>query len=602
MCGIFGVWTARAQVEALAAMDALLAHRGPDASGSWVSQGLGLALGHRRLSILDLSDAGRQPMSSRDGRCVLVFNGEIYNFRDLRRELEAGGRSFLSECDTEVLLAGYEVWGERVLDRVRGMFAFAIWDRDRATLLLARDATGVKPLFWAELPAGGFAFASEAKAFAAAPGIDLVPCVRSVAQYVEFGYAWDEERSMFEGVRKLAPGTLLRVRGASAGRPVRWWRPPRIAGAVSEERRADALVATLETVVAEHLVADVPIGLLLSGGLDSSVVAALACRRTTEPLRTISVGFEPCPDDERAHARRVAAHLGTRHEEIVLSPGDVMEDFQSGAWFYDDLFWDTGFVTSLAIYRLCRERGLKVVLVGEGSDEIFGGYRNFGLLGGRRFDRLPEGLHRYLFYRQYSGRQWGGELAGFVALVRRLRLEAGGDWFDTVRRYELRHQIPNNLNMKVDRASMASSVEARVPFQDRRVVEAACRAPREALLANGTNKHLLRLAARRARLLPDEIVDRPKFGMLMPGGWLAADPGLSALAAELVLAPDAWAGRLGVRPLVRAFFEGRERTWARHFRAHLAFGTLAWRLFVLELWTRAYRPAEVARRLAAARR
>ncbi|MBI5510238.1 MAG: asparagine synthase (glutamine-hydrolyzing) [Deltaproteobacteria bacterium] len=605
MCGIVGVFGGPKDTERVPAMAQLCRHRGPDDFGLHLAGADGPALALVRLAILDLSPAGHQPMLGAEGQVVLAFNGEIYNFESLRAQLQSHGCAFTSSSDTEVLLRGYETWGESVLDRVLGMFAFALWDGRTRTLLLARDATGIKPLFYRPLPSGGLAFASEAKAFAAFGPGSLEPDDDAVRQYVEFGYVWDYERSMFREVRKVPPGHLLRVRDGHLGPAVRWWQIPTndvhpVRGASDDETEED-LWRQLDTATREHLVADVPVGLLLSGGLDSSVLAAIASRHTPEPLRTIGVGFEGFEPDERPYSRQVAAHLGTRHSELVLTAADVLTEFEQSAWYYDDLFWDTGFVTSMVIYRRCREKGLKVVLVGEGADEIFGGYRNFDLLSRPAVGWLPDVVHRYLFFRQYSGQQWGTNLTSHLKGIAGLHAAMSGDWFHTVRAYELMHQIPNNLNMKVDRASMAASVEARVPFQDRRVVEAACRMPRTALLRNGTNKWMLRHLARKRSLLPSAIIDRPKLGMLMPPTWLTADPVMRRSAKDRVLAPGSWAERLCVCDPVARFFDGRADPARRFFRKYLAYSTLSWRLFVLELWREAYSPASVAQRLESAR-
>jgi asparagine synthase (glutamine-hydrolysing) len=587
MCGLLGIWTGEARVDALAALETLI-HRGPDDRGVFNDGGLTLA--HTRLSILDLSDAGHQPMRNEDGRFTLVYNGEIYNHRELKESLRSSGCRFVSTSDTEVLLKGLERQGAKFLSALRGMFSFALWDARRRELLLGRDSTGVKPLLYYQGSDGTFAFASELKAFLALPCCRFELDQEMVRQYVEFGYVWDPQRTVIKNVFKLPPGHLLRVNEEGAGAPQRWQAlasPPTRHGDESMDEAADRLYETLSEVVRQQLVADVPVGLLLSGGVDSSILAALAARALDRPLRTLSVGFENHPG-ELAHARKVARFIGSDHSEQIVSIDEVMAEFEHNARYYDDLFWDTGFITSLIIYRRCRREGLKVVLVGEGADEIFAGYGTFTRLARGWCNFLPRALHRYLFYRQYSGQQWGRFRAAFEALIGGIAGQVGGDWFEVVRRYELDYRLPCNLNMKVDRASMANSVEARVPYQDPRVVALALSLPRSYLLDENEDKRVLRHMARKHRLLPEEIVARPKFGMMMPSSWLKDDARLFDYARKVVCSnPDLLAG-LGVRRQVKAFFDGREGKAWRHFRRHLALSTLVWRLFVLELWRRSY--------------
>jgi asparagine synthase (glutamine-hydrolysing) len=585
-------------------MASITRHRGPDDTGLYHDSVSGLWLGMNRLAIIDLSPAGHQPMESEDGNVVVVFNGEIYNFLELRQELEGHGHRFLSRCDTEVILRGWMQWGEGVVDRLRGMFAFAVWEKRLRELFLARDTTGIKPLFYCTLPNGGFAFSSELKTFAALSQFEFALDHSALLQYVEFGYVWDGEHAIVSNAHKVPPGNSLRVRESTPQAVQRWWQLPVVnhAKAFSDralDEAADELFEILTVVVRQHLTADVPVGLLLSGGLDSSVLAAIAARHCPG-LRTFSIGFEPCPHDERKYARIVAERLGTEHHEILLRPPDVLESFRELAWFYDDLFWDTGLVSSLAVYRRCREQGLKVVLVGEGADEVFGGYGTFDRLSDKKGEYLPSKLHRYLFFRQYSGQNFGKCRASFSELIRQLNEKAQGDWFSTVRLYELGHQIPNNLNMKVDRASMAYSVEARVPYQDRRVVEFAASLPHQFFLSPIQKKLLLRHMAVRHRLLPAEITARKKLGLMMPDEWIGSGSQFSTAAAELVLRPGSWAQKLGYAGAVRSYFERGERESLRFFRKFVGLGTLAWRLFVLESWCDAYCETKIRNRVGVA--
>ncbi len=587
MCGLLGIWTRGEPADASEAIETLV-HRGPDDSGSFSDGGLTLA--HTRLSILDLSDAGHQPMRSADGRFVLSYNGEIYNHRELRASLQSDGCRFVSSSDTEVLLKGLERRGVEFLNQIYGMFSFALWDAKQRELLLARDPTGVKPLLYYHAPDGTFAFASELKAFQSLRCCRFELDQEMMRQYVEFGYVWDSERTVIRNVRKLPPGHLLRVKDVRPGAATRWrppTPPPQDERAVTLDRASDQLYETLSEVVRQQLVADVPVGLLLSGGVDSSILAALAARALDRPLRTLSVGFENHPG-ELEHARTVARFIGSDNSEQTIGVDEVMAEFEQNARYYDDLFWDTGFITSLIIYRRCRAEGLKVVLVGEGADEIFAGYGTFARLSEGWVNVLPPAIHRYLFYRQYSGQQWGEFRSRFDNLIRDIGEQVGHDRFEMVRRYELDYRLPCNLNMKVDRASMANSVEARVPYQDPRVVDFALGLPGSLLRKNDQDKRVLRHMALKHRLLPEQIISRPKFGMMMPGGWLKDDARLFNFARKVVCGNPGLLAGLGVESQVKTFFDRRERKSLRHLHRHLALSTLVWRLFVLELWRRSY--------------
>ena len=293
------------------------------------------------------------------------------------------------------------------------------------------------------------------------------------------------------------------------------------------DRRADRLYGVLDRVVSQHLIADVPVGLLLSGGLDSSVLAALASRHGR--LRTISFAFADSAIDERLFARTVSKHIGSEHEEVVIRPDEAAADLERAAWYFDDLFGDWGLVSTLLLYGRCREAGVKVVLVGEGSDELFGGYPNSVSCGGPGADHKGFLRRTLRLYQGYSGAAGAPSCGASDHTVRDLHREAGGDYFATIRLFETRHQLPHHFNMKVDKASMAASVEARVPFLDVRVAEEGFRAPRSLLLRDGTNKVLLRRIAERRHLLPQEITQRAKFGASMAASWMDEAPGFRRL-------------------------------------------------------------------------
>lgn len=600
MCGIYGIWQSprlsRDELQGtLDRMGQRLLHRGPDDHGTAIIEPFGIGLGHRRLSIVDLSPAGRQPMTSDDGQMVVTFNGEIYNYQTLRSELQHLGHRFRTKTDTEVLLVGYQQWGADLFLKLAGMFAFAIWDQPKQQLILVRDPTGVKPLFYTH-GSDYFGFASEVKGFLAWPRHQVRLSPHAMEVYLEFGYLYDGVTTMFEGVKKVPAGHVITVHFEKEGAirvdaPKRWWHFPTVdqqskPDEVDLDQLTDELHGCLQEVVASQLQADVPVGLLLSGGLDSSLLAAYASREVKQPLRTVCMGFDPTPFDERPYARQVADFLKTDHREMICRPDDLLEDISRSMLLYDDLFVDTGFLSSLAIYRSCKEQGLTVMLVGEGSDELFGGYGNFAA---SQRSWQPSSLFRYQQYRYRSSQQWGASLGKMVHLQDELLQEATGDRFQALRLFELQHQIPNNLNMKVDRSSMASSIEARVPFQDPRLLQLAMRWPAAAFLHQGSNKRVLRRVAEKYQMLPREIYERPKFGMMMPGQWMDQASRFRTLARESILRADGLADRFGLRqPMERFFADKNDSRW-RYFRKHLAYNTVAWRLGILSLWCDAWR-------------
>ncbi|MFN7941369.1 MAG: asparagine synthase (glutamine-hydrolyzing) [Thermoanaerobaculia bacterium] len=593
MCGIAGWCAERLSPEGAAAVVAVagrLAHRGPDDHAAWLRPEEGIALAHRRLAIIDLSPGSRQPMIDEARGLVLAYNGEIYNFRELRAELENLGERFTTTGDVEVLLKAFAAWGEKSFARLAGMFALAIWSARDRTLWLARDAMGMKPLYLWRPPAGGITFASEARALAALPGFEARIRPESLREYLEFGYVFSERETIFEGVEKLPPAEVVAIRDGRIVRRFRHFEPPR--PEPSDRRsgagRVEELSSCLETVVAQHLIADVPVGLLLSGGLDSSLVAALAARR--ESVTTVSMGFADSAHDERPWGARVARAIGSRHHEVLIAPGEVAAEIEECAAIFDDLFADWGTVTTRILYRKCRELGLKVVLVGEGSDEIFAGYPVFEPAARSRAGDWA----LFQLYRRYASRRYGSLFGRFRSTMRELLAESGGDLFDAVRRFESRRQLPANYVMKVDKASMSVSLEARAPYLDRRVAEIAYRAPVAELLGEGTNKLLLRRVAERSGLLPPEIARRPKMGGSIAASWLDEVPQFRGFARDVVLAPDGWAAEVGLRPAMEAYFSGRPGF--AFPRALSLFSHVAWRLLLLELWSRSL---GVERRLAA---
>src|SRR6266446_2588997 len=591
MCGISG-WFLRSgtqfEVSHLEAMAESIDHRGPDDRGYFVDKERGVARAHNSLSIIDLSSAGHQPMISEDGNFVLNYNGEIYNFLQLRKELEGLGHRFVSRTDSEVVLRSFMEWGPASVERFCGMFAFAIWSRRSGKLFLARDPLGMKPLYYAALPGDkGFVFASEIKAFLSLPNFGLKVNRLALRQFLEFGYTFDNHATSVQGVNKLPPGHCLEVIAGIANSPRAFFTPP-----IPDQQdrrtlqeREEELHETLSQVVAQHLVADVPVGLLLSGGLDSSVTAALAARHGN--VTTISMGFAESQIDERPHARRVAEYIGSEHREVVIHPGEVSESLEEVTWYFDDLFADWGTVSTRLLYKKCREQGIKVVLVGEGADELFGGYTIFDAA---QQSTGPMSWRVFQLYRRYAGRRYGSQFPRFRSLMNEYLKQSGGDLFNAVRLFESRNQLPNNYVMKVGKASMSVSVEARAPFLDRRVAELAYKTPARFLLANGSNKALLRSMAERFQLLPRETAQRPKFGASIAASWMDESEAFRNYARGVILDGEGWVDELGLRPAMTDYFTGKRQGYSFP-RSISVFSNLAWRLLLLNLWSRRYAAA-----------
>jgi len=582
MCGIAGWFFAAGSEPSATVLDRMataIHHRGPDDQGFFRDSARGLAFAHLRLSIIDLSNASHQPMLDDESKTALIYNGELYNFRQLRSELQSLGHHFVSQGDTEVVLKSYLQWSSDCFSRFAGMFAIAIWDARTETLHLARDPMGMKPLYYVKHN-GGFVFASEVKAFAELPEFNLQPSDLGLKQYLEFGYVFDECQTFLQGVYKLAPGSRLEIRAGQQEKIQSFFSVPTPdpQDRRDEMERVNELRDVLSQVTTEHLIADVPVGLLLSGGLDSSVIASLAAKQG--PLLTISMGFAESVIDERPQAKQVSDYIGSRHLEILITPQQVMAEVETGAWVFDDLFADWGTMTTRLMYRRCREHGMKVVLVGEGADELFGGYDIFN---------TPKSLNvwqRFRLYQRYAGRRHGKLFGEFNRSIMQY-LEAGhGDAFNAVRMFESRRQMPNQYVMKVDKASMAESIEARAPYLDRRVAELAYRTPREWLLRNGENKYLLRALARREKLIPDTISQRAKFGAPLAASWMDDNPVFRAFARERIM-EGGWCRRLGLEPAMQSYFNDGQKGYGFP-RSLSIFSNLAWRLLLLELWSQHY--------------
>lgn len=554
MCGIVGIvgTEPRAYADEVVRMRDSLVHRGPDDAGHWVSADGRVALGHRRLSIIDLSPLGHQPMTNEDGSIRLVFNGEIYNFQQLRRELVKAGHFFRSATDTEVILHGYEEWGLRCIDRLRGMFALALWDDRRRELLLARDRFGIKPLFYRERE-GEVAFASELKALVNPQ--EPRPALDETALYDFFTYRYiPTPKTIYRDVRKLPAGHFALVRD---GRVMiqQYWDVP-ITGALNVDGiEAIGLVREkLQEAVNLHMIADVPVGVMLSGGLDSSSLAALAAGTTNERLNTFSIAFDVETHDETPFARLVAARYHTQHKELMVRQRMAMAAERDLVSIYDEPFGDGSAIPCLYVCELAR-RDVKVVLSGEGGDEVFGGYGWYSRAARAwRSPAIPAALRRLAFGTParllpsgFKGQwtltmasldplEWQGKMIGTFLRPQKKRLLAphffkqfeGYDDFWHFRRYwredldqftrmqylDLKTYMLDDVLTKIDRASMALSIEARVPLLDHELVELVFSLPQATRNPNDEQKYLLKLAMQDA--LPAAILSRAKRGFSMP--------------------------------------------------------------------------------------
>jgi asparagine synthase (glutamine-hydrolysing) len=605
-----------------------LAHRGPDALGVQEigSDDSRLHLAHRRLSIIDLSGSADQPLV-KDG-LHLSFNGEIYNFRQLRTELENAGARFLTNSDTEVLLEAWRAWGPRALGRLRGMFAFALFDAGTGSLVLARDPLGIKPLY--VMPRGeGVLFASELKALVAAAGSELAVDARALVASTLF-YFLPEEQTSLRGVYKLPPGSWSRWGTQGSTEPQRYWDPVETAVAAASGQPEPDLAGVLEESVTAHLVADVPVASLLSGGLDSSLVTAIAARRQpsieayTITFRQQDQRLEAMPDDA-VYARKMAAHLGIRLHEIEISP-DIVDLLPRMVDVLDEPIGDPAAINTMLMCQAARETGVKVLLSGMGADELFGGYRkHLACLLGVRYRRLPRmirsglvapsvdalpvavggrGLRytrwakRFLTFAElpeeaafrrsytlYDSEELGGLLGPGLAdhvdavIEGHRAVYAGGHLADPVNRMcltDCRIFLPGLNLAYTDRASMAASTEVRVPFVDPRVFQAAFSIPGDRKIRGRTQKIALRQAAQ--DWVPAEVIDRPKASFGAPlRAWVTND--LGPLMNDVLIG-----GRLVDSGFLRAGPLRRMVDDQRGGRRDLS--KQLWQLLSMELWYR----------------
>ena len=587
MCGLAGYWApdgARVSGQVASMMADAIRHRGPDDAGTYVDQGAGLALGFRRLAIIDLTAAGHQPMTSASGRYTVAFNGEIYNYRELRTELVQAGASFTGGSDTEVILAAAERWGVDALwPRLWGMFAIALWDSQARHLHLGRDRFGKKPLYVGRCGAT-LLFASELKALTSHPAFTGAIDREVLTSYVRYGYV-PGDASIYEGIGKVPPGSALRYDSASAEpRVTRYW------SAVDEARRGTAgrdpapdpvaaeaeLHDLLRDAVGRRMIADVPLGAFLSGGIDSTLVTALMAQQSSQRVRTFTMGFESDGYDEAADARTVANLLGTEHTEFRVTAREALDLVPTLPTVYDEPFADSSQIPTYLVARLAR-RHVTVALSGDGGDEVFGGYVRYQWLPSshRQTRRIPRPLRSaiargiemvspaawdqsFRWARHVLPPSWrqvrpGEKLHKLASVVSAASIDEaylrtvsfsktpsalvvggrdrGPSWDEDLLRATFPDPVdrlmvadtisylPGDILTKVDRATMAVSLEARAPFLDHRVYEWAWRQPQHFKLHDGRGKWLLRRVL--ARYVPPSLFERPKMGFAVPvGDWL----------------------------------------------------------------------------------
>jgi asparagine synthase (glutamine-hydrolysing) len=625
MCGIAGFADAltrdseftqerlEADMRLLRTMCKVIRHRGPDDEGVRVEPGVGL--GMRRLSIIDLA-TGHQPIGSEDGTVQVVFNGEIYNYRELRGELLQEGHRFATTTDTEVIVHGYEQWGRGVFAHLRGMFGIALWDSRVRTLWLARDRAGIKPLYYVEHE-GRLFYGSELKSLLAAGAVERAIDPQALAHYLAFLYT-PPDGAIFPGVRKLPPGHVLCWRDGHATVTPFWTPPIDEAVDVDETEAEELLLARLRDAVRSHLVSDVPLGAFLSGGVDSSLVVALMAEASSRPVKTFSIGFDEPAYDELDAARLMAQHVGAEHHEFVVRP-DALAIVEQLVAHFDEPFADASAIPTWYVSELAR-RHVTVVLSGDGGDELFAGYDRYvphaqvsrfdtlpvpgkRALAGFAARTLPHGARGQRFLRHVARDDESRyiESVSFFGPEDRHALLDGGvaapdgpapedhmrARFEHVRHLPLVSRmmhvdfgtyLPEDILTKVDRMSMAHSIESRVPLLDHLLVEFALRLPLRMKLRDGQRKYLLKRVA--ARVLPPQLLTRKKQGFGVPlGVWFR---GKLRGAFQDVL--------LSARARQRGYFNPREiqRLLHEHLTGRRDHELRLWQLLMFELWHRSY--------------
>ncbi len=621
----------------LEAMTGVIAHRGPDGAGTWIAPDGRVGLGHRRLSIIDLSPAGFQPMASASGRYTVSFNGEIYNFGSLRKELESAGARFHSHSDTEVMLAAFDAWGVSLaLTRLTGMFALAVWDATEAALWIARDRLGIKPLYYS-IQDGELTFASELRALVVWKGKIPLVSAEGLTEYLRLGYV-PGPISIFEGIQKLPPGCYAVYRAGQLSTPQAYWKLAEVVRAGMDQpitdtaQALDTLEEKLRAAVASHMVSDVPLGAFLSGGIDSSTVVALMQIQSRSPIKTFSIGFQERGYDEAQHAAALAKYLGTEHTQLYVSDTDSRSIIPLLPDIYDEPFADPSQIPTFLVSKLAREH-VTVALSGDGGDELFAGYNRYVFVARfwQRLQLIPLSLRRMaahgllsatpeawdIFFKHATPflprnlvpalpgqkmhkiasilpsstllsvhSQLVAQWTNPQALLNPNWYHKGLLWQDQLSPYEslsapqqqmvwdTQTYLVDDILTKVDRASMRVGLEARVPLLDHNVVEFAWRIPMFMKLKDGSGKWLLKQLL--YRHVPQALVERPKMGFSVPvDAWLR---GTLREWAETYLAED--------RLRSEGFFDARvvRQTWEEHLKAEIDAGGQIWTLLMFQIW------------------
>ena len=623
MCGICGIWNYKTKEPVppslLRNMTDSMTHRGPDDSGLHFDDAAGVGLGFRRLSIIDLSPAGHQPMSNEDGTVWLVFNGEIYNFLDLRPQLEAKGHVFRSRTDSEVIIHQYEERGIEWLNDLNGMFGLAIWDATKRRLVLARDRIGKKPLYYYD-DGKRLIFASELKTILADASVPRELDYTALGEYLALGYV-PAPRTIFKGIRKLPPGHRMVFEKGKAHLRRYWdWLPAfRPNHARSEAEWIEEGRALLKTVVRDRLISDVPLGAFLSGGVDSSAVVAMMAELSDQPVKTFSIGFHQKKYNELQYARLVAERFGTDHHEYIVEPESLRDLVPRLVQQFDEPFGDSSAIPTYYVSKMAREQ-VTVCLSGDGGDETLAGYERYAQMRQEaRFDRIPLALRRALFYlpqtfipvgikgqrfahrmmldpaqryasamRQLSQRQLAELLTpqsaqqigmdGSAFIANLFEPTADLDYLSRLQYADGLSYLPEDILVKVDRTSMANSLEVRAPLLDYRFMELMASVPAEWRRKNGQSKYIFKKALR--GILPDETLDRRKMGFGIPlREWFRDE--LSNYAAEVLL--DRQAIQRGLwKP------DALEAILLKHRSGRYGMEYTTWALLFLELWWRKY--------------
>jgi len=631
LCGIVGRLSGKAEdivPDRLSGALTCIKHRGPDETNAWY--GNHVSLGSCRLSIIDLAN-GQQPIWSEDKAVCIVFNGEIYNFLDLRPQLEAKGHQFRTHCDTEVILHAYEEWGMDCLKRLNGMFAFAIWDSRTESLILARDRIGEKPLYYYH-DAQQFVFASEIKALFAVSEIPRALSSRGLVNYLSFGHAVAPQ-TIYSDIKKLLPGHYIVVRDRQLEVKQYWdvGDEPQVdtGQTLTEAEYARCIRELLEDSVRRRLIADVPVGAFLSGGVDSSVIVGLMARYATGPVKTFSLGFTiGGAYNELPDARRVADHFGTDHHELLVQHSDLVRTLRTLVYHYDEPFGDAAGFPLYLLSQFTRQH-VKVVLAGDGGDELFGGYRRYAADRlAAPYQHLPEAVTRHLIpsiadamprlrrikrtvsalqivdpARRYAAwltyftpemqaelflPELLGTLAGYdpaeVYSTRYVALPDGtaNDHLNRLMYIDLKTWLPDTYMEKVDKVTMACSLEGRLPFLDHRLVELAFQIPGRLKIRGRTMKRVFKKAVR--DLVPSEVLRKPKHGFSVPiDHWFRDE--LKAFAFEVLF--DERTRRRNMLNMTMI-----ERLWKEHLNGRHVWDTHLWLLLNLELWQRIYLDGE----------